>query len=121
MWTIDDKTIKARQLSVIWQWLGFTAACRWGKLYYSPDDGFDDKLKRHELAHQRQQLKQHRYIIFGYPIFCFKYAREWVKLLFQKGKKPYNDNPFEKEADFWQNTYQGWMNITKNSYKKYIK
>lgn len=120
MWIIDDTSIKAQQLSVLWQWMGYTAACRWGKLYYTPDDGFADRLKRHELSHQSQQLSQHEKRRIAYVIFCLKYAREWSKLVFKKGKKPYRDNPFEKEARFWQNTYQGWKNIKKDSWKQYI-
>ena len=121
MWVIDGDIIKAKQLSIIWQWFGYTAACRWGQIYYTPDDGFPDRLKRHELAHQTQQRSQHKHIIFGYSIFVIKYAYWWVKLLFTKGKKAYEDNPFELEADALQYTYQGWKQVTKNSYVKFIK
>lgn len=119
MWEIDGIIIKEKQLSVIWQWLGIVSAVRWGVIYRDPDYSFVDWLKRHELTHQAQQLKQSKYIIIGYPIFCIKYAWQWLKLLFTKGKRPYEDNPFEKEADALQFTYQGWLTVTKDSWKNY--
>lgn len=112
MWVIDGDIIKAKQLSIIWQWFGYTAACRWGQIYYTPDDGFRDEIKRHELVHREQQRKQHKWITIGYPIFLFKYIGWWLR-------KGYKNNPFEREADALESVYQGWKQVTKDSWKDY--
>ena len=86
MWIVDGVEFKTKPLGVIWQWFGVVAMVRWGKIYATTD--FPDKIKKHELTHIPQQTKQHKWIIFSYPIFLFKYIYWWFK-------KGYENNPFE--------------------------
>ena len=84
------------------------------KIYIENIGAITPILFKHEMVHLKQQE------LIGYAKFKFRYVLWWIILFFTPGKRPYNDNPFELEADALQYTYQGWKQVTKDSWKKYI-
>lgn len=85
------------------------------KIYIENIGAITPILFKHEMVHVKQQEA------LGYAKFKFLYVLWWVKLFFTPGKRPYEDNPFELEADELKRFYRGWERVTKNSYKLYIK
>ena len=81
-----------------------------GKIYIS--NNITPILFRHAMAHQKQQE------LIGYAKFKFLYVL-WWGIMILRGKRGYEDNPFEKEADECQRYYRGWERVTKDSWKLY--
>lgn len=85
------------------------------KIYIENIGAITSILFKHEMVHVKQQEA------LGYATFKFLYVLWWIILFFTPGKRPYEDNPFELEADELRRFYQGWNNVTKDSWKRYIK
>ena len=85
------------------------------KIYIENIGAITPILFKHEMVHVQQQK------LIGYAKFKFLYVLWWIILFFTPGKRPYEDNPFELEADNLKRYYRGWEGVTKDSWKQYIK
>jgi len=114
LYPIDDLLLPYYKLN---QWYagGKAAMVVRCKIYIENIAAITVILFRHEMTHLKQQEA------LGYAYFKFLYVLWWVILFFTPGKRPYNDNPFELEADECSRYYRGWERVTKDSWKQYRK
>lgn len=100
MRTVDGIEVKVHKLSFPFTLFAEGMACR-GKVYLKDPSRASDRLIRHEMIHVAQNFKLRTYLWW------------WLK-------RGYKNNPFEREARKWENTYRGWELVTKDSWREYV-
>ena len=99
MRTIDGIEVEVHKLS--FPFTLFAAGIGFKKVYLKEPLKASDRLIRHEMIHVAQGFKLRTYLWW------------WLK-------RGYKNNPFEREARARENEYRGWMNVNKDSWRKYI-
>ncbi|NCB19773.1 MAG: hypothetical protein EOM61_09165 [Bacteroidia bacterium] len=99
MRTIDGIEVEVHKLS--FPFTLFAAGMGYKKVYLKDPLRASDRLVRHEMIHVAQGFKLRTYLWW------------WLK-------RGYKNSPFEWEAMEWEAEYRGWMNVNKDSWRKYI-
>ena len=103
---VDDKIVEVNRL---WRPLSvFCIGITWNKkIFLLEPETVRESVIRHEMVHKAQQEA------LGFSKFLFLYIIEWLRHL------SYRKIAFEREAYYFDDIYQGWLRVDKDSWREF--
>ena len=103
---VDDNIVEVKRLWPIFSM--FCIGITWNKkIFLLEPETERERVIRHEMVHKAQQEA------LGFSKFLFLYIIEWLRHL------SYRKIAFEREAYYFDDIYQGWLRVDKDSWREF--